>query len=167
METIEVRTTIQVSPERAFDFLVDFEGYSDYSKYLEEVTADGAAGEGTEYEITFGWWRLSYTIRTAVTQTSHPDLIEWAVLSDIEAHGRWEIQSQHSNPGSTLVRFIVSYDPESAKGAGIDIPAFVSLDWVIDRVIGLIEAEGRRVVERVVADLEGTRRTVDLTVEHH
>ena len=164
METIEVSTTVQVPPSEAYAFLRDFEGYTDYSKYIKAVTTDGAGGEGTEYEIRFGWWKLSYGVRTAVVTDSPPDEIEWRVLTDIDAHGRWEIQADDASEDASVVSLIVTYDPDSAKRAGIDIPALVSLDWVVDRVVGLIEEEGRRVVERVVADLEGDPRRVDLQV---
>jgi len=62
------------------------------------------------------------------------------------------------------VSLVVTYDPDSASGV-VDLPALVSLDWVADRAVGVVEKEGRRVVERVVADIEGERRPVELTVE--
>lgn len=166
METIEVSTTIRVPPERAYEFLRDFEGYSEYSKYLQSVTADGDGSEGTEYEIRFGWWKLSYGVRTLVTETVPPERIEWVVTTALDAHGHWAVEPAEEDPSHARVALVVTYDPDSADGSTIDLPAFVSLDWVVRKAIGLIEEEGRRVVGRVVADLEGESRPVELRVEH-
>jgi len=38
------------------------------------------------------------------------------------------------------------------------------MDWVIEKVKPLIQEEAERVVERIVADLEGRRRDVELTI---
>ncbi len=166
METIEVSTTIQVPPARAYEFLRDFEGYSQYSKYLQSVTADGDGSEGTEYEIRFGWWKLSYGVSTLVTETIPPERLEWEVTTTLDAHGRWEVEPAGEEPTHSQVALVVTYDPDSADGSAIDLPPFVSLDWVVRKAIGLIEEEGRRVVGRVVADLEGEPRPVQLCVEH-
>lgn len=166
METIEVSTTVHVPPAEAYAFLRDFEGYTAFSKYIRRVESHGEGGEGTEYEIRFGWWRLSIGVRTAVTNEEPPDRIEWRVLSDIDAHGRWVIAEGSEDPDSSTVTLVVTYDPDSAERIGLDLPALVSLDWVVDRVVGLIEEEGKRVVERVVTRLEGEPRRVTLHVTH-
>ncbi len=166
METIEVSTTVRVPPERAYAFLRDFEGYSQYSKYIKAISADGPGGEGTEYEIRFGWWKLSYGVRTLVAETNPPERIEWQVLTDIDAHGRWEVEPVAEDEAASEVSLIVTYDPDSAEQASLNIPAFVSLDWVVQKVIGLIEEEGKRVVRRVVADLEGESRPIELHVTY-
>jgi hypothetical protein len=59
----------------------------------------------------------------------------------------------------------VAYDPGSADESRISLPRFVSLGWVVDKLKPAITNEAEKVVERVVADLEGSRRSVDLTVE--
>lgn len=166
METIEVSTTVHVPPERAYAFLRDFEGYSQYSKYIKAITADGPPGEGTEYEIRFGWWKLSYGVRTLVTETVPPERIEWRVLTDIDAHGRWMVEPVGADGAATRVTLVVTYDPNTAEQASINIPSLVSLDWVVEKVIGLIEEEGKRVVRRVVSDLEGESRPIELQVSH-
>lgn len=166
METIEVSTTVHVPPAEAYAFLRDFEGYSAFSKYITEIESRGQGGEGTEYVIRFGWWRLSIGIRTMVTEEVPPERIDWRVVSEIDAHGSWTVTENEDDPGSSDVSLTVTYDPDSAERIGLDIPALVSLDWVIDRVIGLIEEEGKRVVERVVRRLEGEPRRVTLRVTH-
>lgn len=165
MDTIEVSTTVERSPEAVFSFLRDFTGYADYSKHLRDVAVDGDGGVGTFYRLRFGWWRLTYDAVTRVTGVDEPSVLEWEVVRDLEANGRWQVDPLDGRDRSG-VRFVVTYDPASVSAGMLDVPRLVSLDWVVSKAVGLIEAEGRRVVERVVADLEGERRSVDLTVEY-
>jgi hypothetical protein len=46
----------------------------------------------------------------------------------------------------------------------LDLPRFVSLDWVVGKVKPILVEEAERVVERIVADVEGRRREVELVV---
>lgn len=161
MNTVEVSTEVRVPPEEAYTFLADFPGYADYSAYLESVRQDGDGGPGTTYELRFAWWKLSHTIRSRVTATDPPNRLDWEVVGRLDAEGRWEVDE--TEVGS-VVTLVVTYDPGSARGA-LDLPPLVSLDWVVERVVDLVVEEGERVVERVVEDLEGERRPVDLEVE--
>ena len=165
MDTIEVRTTVERSPDAVFPFLADFTGYAEYSNHLRQVSMDGDGGVGTTYRLTFGWWKLTYDAHARVTAVETPRTIEWEIVSDLDAHGRWVVEPLDDGD-RTLVRFVVTYDPESVSSGILDVPRFVSLDWVVRKAIGLIEAEGRRVVRQVVADLEGEPRPVDLEVEY-
>ena len=166
METIAVSTVVRVPPEEAYAFVRDFEGYTKYSKYIKAVDSFGSGGEGTEYEIRFGWWKLSYGARTLVTDERPPESIEWRLLTEIDAHGRWEIEPIEENGDAAKVSLIVTYDPDSANPSVIDLPSIVSFAWVVDRVVGLIEEEGKRVVKRVVQDLEGESRPIKLVVKY-
>lgn len=161
MDTVEVSTDVRVPPAEAYAFLLDFPGYANYSEYLRSVRQRGDGGAGTEYELTFAWWKLEHTIRSRVTGTDEPHEISWRVLGDLCASGKWLVEE--TDEGSR-VRLVVTYDADSASGV-LDLPALVSLDWVVERVVDLVVDEGERVVERVVADLEGERRPVDLAVE--
>ena len=58
----------------------------------------------------------------------------------------------------------VQFDPSSASSDALDLPRLVSFDWVLKKAIPLIRTEAERVVERAVADLEGSRRDIDLDV---
>ncbi|MFB6081215.1 MAG: SRPBCC family protein [Halanaeroarchaeum sp.] len=165
MDTIEVSAGVRRPPEAVFPVLRDFTSYADYSKYLREVRRDGDGGAGTRYLLRFGWWKLSYDAHTRVTDVDEPTALDWKVTRDLDAAGRWIVDPDEGGEAST-VRFLVEYDPDSVSPGIVDLPALVSIDWVVEKVVGLIEAEGRRVVERVVADLEGERREVDLTVEY-
>jgi uncharacterized membrane protein len=165
VDTIEVTTTVERPPAVVFSFLRDFTNYANYSKHLRQVAVDGDGGVGTRYRIRFGWWRLTYDAYTRVTGVEEPSVVEWEVSKDIDAHGRWVVEPLDGGEASR-VRFVVSYDPASVSAGMLDVPRLVSLDWVVSKAVGLIEAEGRRVVERVVADLEGEPRSVDLTVEY-
>ncbi|AGN01107.1 hypothetical protein L593_05790 [Salinarchaeum sp. Harcht-Bsk1] len=167
-------TDVYVEPERVYDLLVSFTEYAQYSEYLDEVTRHGDGSPGTEYELSFSWWRLAHTTRSRVTDVDPPNVINWRLVSRIAAQGRWEIEEAaepiHGTASTgdpvTRVRFVVEYDPESADGDVLGLPALLSFDGLVDRVTPLIEDEATRVVERVVADLEGEPRDVELEVRH-
>ncbi len=172
MNTVEVSTVVHVPPEEVYEFIVDFPRYSAYSKHLSEVTRDGDGGVGTDYRLRFTWWKLGYTARTRVTDVDPPNRIDWEVTKDLRAHGRWEVEAapEAAPPdadAASRVTLVVTYDPDSAEAGVLDLPMLVSLDWVLDRVSDLVVREGERVVERIVADLEGERRDVELTVEQY
>ena len=168
MNRIEASTTVRRSPGPIYDLLVDFSRYTRYSKYLADVTPRGDGDVGTEYDLTFRWWRLSYTVHSAVTDLEPPRRIEWRIEGRLEAHGEWEIERledpQEAAEDASRVHFRVWFDPNSVDGDSIDLPAFVSLDWVVGKAIPKIRGEAERVVERIVADLEGERRPVELTI---
>ena len=170
MQTIAVSTVVRLPPDDVFDFLLDFPGYAKYSKYLQDVTAHGEGGPGTEYDLHFAWWKLTYTARSRVTEIDRPHVIHWDVVKDLDAHGKWVVETAGEAvpadaPGGSRVRLVVNYDPESVSGHHFDLPRFVPLDYVVDKAVDLIVEEGERVVERVVADLEGERRPVELVVD--
>ncbi|MFB6133169.1 MAG: type II toxin-antitoxin system RatA family toxin [Halanaeroarchaeum sp.] len=165
MDTIEVTTTVRRSPSVVFSFLRDFTNYAEYSRYLRSVSVDGDGGVDTRYRLRFGWWRLTYDARTRVTAAEEPSTLEWEVTRDVDAHGRWIVEPLDDGAASR-VRFVVSYDPSSVSAGMLAVPRLVSMDWVVSKAVDLIEAEGRRVVERVVADLEGERRSVELGVTY-
>lgn len=169
METVEIQTLVYLPPEEVFEFLLDFPGYAQYSKYLRRVrTVSGTGGPGTQYALHFEWWRLSYVARSLVTDIDRPNRIDWSVTKDIEAEGRWEIESVSEEAEdynhATSVTLTVEYAPDSVGPGIIDLPRLVSFGWVVDRVSDLIIEEGERVVERIVADLEGQQRDVTLSV---
>ncbi|MGB9963596.1 type II toxin-antitoxin system RatA family toxin [Halobacterium hubeiense] len=160
MNTVEVSTDVRVPVEEAYAFVADFPRYADYSEHLREVTQHGSGGAGTEYELTFAWWKLTHSVRSRVTDTDEPERIDWQLVGGIDAHGRWEVAETDDG---ARVTFVVTYDTDSARGS-LDLPRLVSMDWVVERVVQKVVEEGERVVERVVADLEGERRPVDLDV---
>jgi uncharacterized membrane protein len=170
VNTVEVSTVVHLPRDEVYEFLVDFPRYSAYSKHLAEVRRDGDGGVGTDYRLRFQWWKLSYTVHTEVTDVEPPDRIEWAVTKHLRARGRWTLadapdEAPSDEDAATRVALVVTYDPDSADAGMLDLPMLVSLDWVLDRVTGLVVEEGERVVERVVANLEGEPRDVDLDVE--
>jgi hypothetical protein len=59
----------------------------------------------------------------------------------------------------------VEYAPGSADERTLELPRFASLDWVIEKVKPKVQSEAERVVRRIVADLEGERRDVELEIE--
>jgi hypothetical protein len=173
VDTVEVSTVVYVSPEEAYEFLVDFPRYAEYSKYLKEITRHGDGTAGTNYDLTFAWWKLSYTARSEVTALDRPTRIDWRLVKDIDARGHWRVEADPDSDSETIpeetshasrVVLRIEFAPDSADSSAITLPSFVSLDWVISKVKPKIKAEAERIVERIVADLEGQRREVTLKI---
>lgn len=170
MQRLAVATDVHVSPETAFEFLVDFPRYAHYSDHLSEVRSHGDGGPGTEYDLRFAWWRLGYTVRSRVTGIEPPDRIDWRLVDGLAARGHWEIEPLDGSDGpdpadpASRVTFVAAYDPDSLENDRLRLPTLLSIDGLVDRVTPRIRAEAERVVERVVADLEGEAREVDLDV---
>lgn len=169
MDRLEVSTLVYLPPAEIYDFLIEFPRYGKYSEYLTDITQYGDGLPETEYDLTFAWWRLSYTARSRVTAVDPPDRIDWELCKDLDAEGHWRIEPEPDAAPpdaqtASRVYFYVEYDPSSASTGAIDIPSLTSLDWVIEKVTPKIRAEAEEVVRRVVRDLEGTRRRVTLDV---
>lgn len=173
MERLVVDTVVYRPVDEVFAFLEDFPGYANYSQYLDRVEAlDAGEGEQARYALRFTWWKLTYTARSAVVEVVDDERIEWELLGDFDASGRWlvaECDLPADAPDwaetATAVRFAVEYAPETAHSGLVDLPSLVSLDWVVDKVKPIVESEAENIVERAAADLEGRERTVELTVE--
>lgn len=169
MQTVEVTTVIFAPPSRVYEFLLDFPGYAQYSEHLRSVEEHGDGGPGTEYALTFAWWKLDYTVHTEVTGVEPPHEIAWRVTKDVNARGAWELEgaSDEAPEGvdaATRVTLRVEYHPKSFESASVSLPPLVSQKWVLGKLTGLLVDEGRQVVEQVAADLEGDRRHVPITV---
>ena len=174
MDEIVVSTVVYLPPDEVYDFLADFPRYVHYSEHLTDVvrrTGDG--GAGTRYAMRFSWWKLNYTAVSEVTELHPPDRIDWRIVKDFQAHGHWHVEELDELPPSApedaetgcRVVFEVTYDADSADESTLNLPRFVSFGWVIDKLKPALEKEAERVVERIVADLEGRRRPVELTVD--
>jgi uncharacterized protein YndB with AHSA1/START domain len=172
VDRIHVSTVVCLPPAEVFEFLVDFPQYARYSEYLTDVSADGDGSVGTRYRLRFAWWKLSYTAHTEVTDVDAPERLAWRVSRDIDARGRWEVEPLDAVPDevpaddgpASRVHLVVAFDPDSVGGDALDLPRFVSLDWVVEKALPVLVEEAERVVERIVADLEGRRRAVSLDV---
>lgn len=132
------------------------------------MTPHGDGEVGTEYDLTFEWWQLSYTVGSRVSNLEPPRRIAWQIDGPLQAHGEWEIVEQEDPPdqveAASRVYFRVTFDPDSVDPDSIDLPSFVSLEWVLSKAVPKVRSEAERVLERMVADLEGTRRPVELTI---
>ena len=167
MDSIEVSTEVYLPPREVYDFLIDFPRYADYSEHLEGVERHGDGTPGTTYDLHFAWWKLTYTARSRVTDVEPPTRIDWRIVKDIDAHGYWQVENIDPPAGraeASRVRFRVEFDADSVDSGQFDLPRLVSLSWVVEKVKPIIEREAERIVERIVADIEGEARPVDLTV---
>lgn len=169
MQRLKVSTVVHLPPEEIYDFLIDFPRYAKYSEYLEEVRRDGDGAPGTEYALRFAWWKLSYTARSTVTGVDRPERIEWELVRDLDASGYWAVEPEPAaapddSETASRVYFVVEYAPDSARAGALELPSFVSFDWVVEKVTPKIRDEAEQVIRRVVRDLEGRRREISLTV---
>jgi len=169
VDSVDVSTVVYVSPEEVFEFLMDFPGYARYSKYLKDVEQRGDGSPGTKYALRFAWWKLSYVAKSEVVAVDRPHEIDWKITKDLHATGHWRITTlpdevPEGEDYACEVRLTVEFDPGTASSDALDLPRLVSMDWVIEKVKPLIQEEAERVVERIVADLEGRRRDVELTI---
>jgi hypothetical protein len=166
VDRLEVSTVVYCSKAEVYEFLLDFPRYTRLSKHLREVSQNGDGSPGTEYDLTFAWWKLSYTAHSRVIDVDPPNRIDWELTKDLDAHGSWLLEDEPDTDRevATRVRLHVEFDPHSAKPDAIDLPRFVSLSWVIGKVKPLIQQEAERVVRRLVTDLEGESRAVDLEI---
>ncbi|WP_255150497.1 SRPBCC family protein [Halorarius halobius] len=168
MDAVEVTTVVYLPREEVYEFLTDFPGYARYSKHLDGVDQYGDGSPGTEYALHFTWWKLSYTARSEVTATDKPARIDWRLTKDLKATGYWAIESEvppDDRDVATRVRFRVEYHPDTANEDAISLPRFVSWDWLFEKLEPKVREEAERVVRRIVRDLEGEARPVELEIE--
>jgi hypothetical protein len=173
VDEIVVSTVVYLPPEEVYAFLEDFPRYARYSEYLKDVHQRGDGGAGTRYDLRFAWWKLTYTARSEVTEVDPPRRIDWRIVKDLTAHGQWLVEELDELPAeapanadaASRVVFTVEFDPQTARNGTLDLPRFVSFDWVVNKVKPILVDEAQRVVERAVRDLEGRDREVELVVE--
>lgn len=172
MDELAASTVVYLPPEEVYDFLLEFQRYPRYSDYLVGVDSDGDGGPGTRYALHFEWWKLSYTARSEVTDVDPPRRIDWRTTEDIAARGCWVVEPLEDLPAdipedaetACRVWFEVAYDSGSVGSGVVELPAFVSLDWVVEKLRPKIRKESERIVERIVADIEGRRREVEVDI---
>ncbi|WP_410766244.1 type II toxin-antitoxin system RatA family toxin [Haloferax sp. DFSO60] len=172
MDEIVVSTVVYLPPEEIYEFLVDFPRYANYSKHLTDVRQAGDGSPGTRYQLRFAWWKLTYTAESEVTAVDPPTQIDFKITKDIHAVGQWRVEPLDELPEdapmdaetASRVVFDVRFDTDTVDEGSIDLPRFVSLSWVINRIKPILQREAEHIVERIVADIEGRRRHVDITI---
>jgi len=169
VDRVEVSTVVYLPPAEIYEFLVDFPRYAKYSEYLREIRRHGDGSPGTRYDITFAWWKLTYTARSEVTDVDPPTRIDWQLVKDIDAQGYWQVEpAPEAKPDdeahASRVWLVIEFAPESADKGALDLPRLVSLDWLVGKVRTKVKAEAEAIVERIVRDLEGRRREVELEI---
>ncbi|WP_265110412.1 SRPBCC family protein [Halosolutus halophilus] len=169
MDRILLSTLAYRPPEEVFPHVRSFTDYTRYTDHLTEVRVHGDGSVGSVYDLVLSWWKLTYTARSKVTDVSPPNSLQWRLTKDIDARGEWRVEPEPESaptdaPTASRIYFDAVYDPYSADRSSISLPRFVSLDWVVDRVEPRLIDEAETVVERLVTDIEGRRRDVELTI---
>ncbi|MDJ1431117.1 SRPBCC family protein [Halostagnicola sp. A-GB9-2] len=172
MDRILLSTVVHRPPEDVFPYVVAFTEYPRYTEHLESVRKrreGDAGGVGAIYDLRLAWWKLGYTARSEVVAVDNPHSLEWELRKDIDARGTWRVESEpeaapEGVETASRIYFEAVYDPHSADGNAISLPRFVSLDWVIGKVQPRLLEEARTVVQRLVTDIEGEPREVELRV---
>lgn len=169
MDRILLSTVAYRPPEEVFPYVRSFTDYPRYTDHLEEVRVHGNGGVDSVYDLRLTWWKLSYTARSKVTSITAPESLEWELLNEIDARGEWRVESEpeaapEGVETASRIYFEAVYDPHSADKSAISLPRFVSFDWVIRKVEPRLLGEAESVVERLVADIEGESRDVELTI---
>lgn len=169
VDRILLSTVAYRPPEEVFPYVRSFVDYPRYTDHLEEVRVRGNGDAGSVYDLRLAWWKLNYTARSKVTAIDAPRSLEWHLLNDVDASGEWRVEPEpDAAPAgvetASRVYFDATYDPYSADESALSLPRFVSLDWVVRKVEPKILDEAETVVERLVADIEGQYRDVELTV---
>lgn len=169
MDRILLSTLVYRSPEVVFPQLRTFTEYPRYADHLESVTRNGDGSVGTCYDLRFSWWKLTYTARSKVIDVDEPTTLEWRLVKDVDAHGEWRVEPEpesapEGEETASRVYFDARFDPHSADADAISLPRFVSIDRVIRMVKPRLLEEAGTVVSRLVADVEGEPREVELTI---
>ena len=169
MDRILLSTLAYRPPGEVFPYVRSFTDYPRYSEHLKDVRVHGDGDVGSVYDLKLAWWKLSYTARSEVVAVDAPSSLEWRLVNDIDARGEWRVEPEpESAPDgeetASRIYFEAVYDPHSADENALSLPRFVSLDWVIKKVEPKLLGEAQTVVERLVADIEGRPRDVELTV---
>jgi hypothetical protein len=173
VDEIVVSTVVYLPPAEVYAFIEDFPRYTNYSEYLKEVRQRGDGGAGTRYDMRFSWWKLGYTLRSEVTGVDPPTRLDWEIVKDLKAYGHWNIAQLDALPDdapddaevASEVTLDVNFDPQTARNDTLDLPRFVSFDFVVEKIKPVLVSEAQKVVQRIVADIEGRHREVDLVVE--
>lgn len=166
VDDVEASLVLHLPQREVYDSLFDFTQYRHYTDYLEDARIRGE-GVGTRFGLTFSWWRLSYTLRSRVTDVDPPERIEWRVTKDVDARGHWAIEPAPDEvppdgETATRARLYVEFDRSSVESGALDTLA--PTDWVLSKVLPLVEPEAERAARRAVADLEGDPRPVDVEI---
>lgn len=170
VDELEIATTIHAPRTDVYGLLRDVEGYGEYSEFVEEVTRHSDDAGVATYDVILAWWRLSASVRVVLTDVDPPGRIDWR-LEDVDARGVWHLEpavlDDMAAGTATDVTVRVRYDPDSG-GEAVSLPPLVPMSTVVERARPIVEREARRILKRVVTDLEGEPRpaTLEIHVRH-
>ena len=118
------RATIAASPERLFEVVTDFEGYTDWARDLKAVEVVERDGDGRPVEVRYRAAAMgrstSYTLRYDYSDA--PRILPWKLVSgDImrRLDGAYEFQPVDGDPDRTDVVYHLAVE------LVVPLPAFV------------------------------------------
>jgi uncharacterized membrane protein len=168
VDAVEASTVLYAPPEAVYRYVRTFEGAVEFADHVERIDRSGDGGPGTHYHIQLSWWRLSWTSRSRVTAVEPPNRIDWRTVGDVRARGSWLMEPLPADglpdgrEVGTELTLRVEFDPASVRGAGV--ARLMPIDRLLRRLRPVVARECERLLDGVVADLEGERRPVTYTV---
>lgn len=159
MERIAIETTVQASPEEAYEFLRAFPDFVEYTRHLAAVRPLSNGDEPSRYEVTGRYRGFRHTVRSKVTAEDRPTAFEWELEGRVRASGRWECTPR--DDGSTTVRTVISYDLASVGAVGRGLVPLLSISGLRDRINQAVEAEVNRVLQAMVDGLDAGSRAAE------
>lgn len=168
METVEASTLVYLSPEEIYENLADLRQFEDYSKYVTDISREGD-DQLSEYEITVSLWKIGYTARMEITDVEPPSRIDWKLVKSIDAHGYFEIEhvpeeAPEGKPDACRVTCHGEFDPDTVTAEALDLPKLIPVSKIIDKFGSKVEPAARIIIGRIISDMEGEERSVELTV---
>ena len=171
MERVVLQTVIHAPPSAIYPVLANFERYPRYATHLEWVEPRGEGPAGPQYDLHLSWWRISHTTRSEIVERDPPHRLGWRLTRDVEARGAWELEERPElapadAETATRVTFEGRADPTTAETGNLSLPGLLPMDVVIAKARPIVKREVRETVRRLVADVEGHPREVELSLEH-
>jgi hypothetical protein len=168
VETVEASTLVYLSPEEIYDYLSDLRQFEDSSKYVTDINREGDDPLSL-YEITVSWWKIGYTARVEITDVDPPNRIDWKLVKSVDAHGYFEIEhvpeeAPEGRPDACRVVVHGEFDPDTVTAEALDLPKLIPVSRIIDKVAPKAEPAARIIGGRIVSDMEGEKRSIELTV---
>jgi hypothetical protein len=142
-----------IDPPNRIDWTLDDAFDAQGAWFVEPVDAEEAAeavdvGDGTDADAAEGDANDAETEVAEAERSVDPD-------GECTAEGE---------AAASRIRLQATFDRESVTGSGMGIPRFISATSVFQKVAPVAKSEAEKILARIVADLEGEPRPIEVTV---